>query len=300
MISSYDFDQLSAYLDDQLVPAEKASLEARLAAEPELRATLRELRLTVRVLRALPPVALPRSFVLTPAQVAARTGAARPGRPARRSLAPALRLATAFSAVALALVIFTDLRDGVLTASPAAQVETVLVTTSAAEAPADAGPAPSDTPTSDEGVEILEFAASEAATTPPAGDGTAGGDAAVTDPAVAADAQATPAGSALLAPEPSITATPSAERDGATPVPEADTGTKNAGPTVTGTPLTVAQVAATPAATPDDNDRSADTAGGAPPVAPTPAPGPANLRVIELGLALLTVLLGLAAWLTRR
>jgi len=211
MISSYDSDQLSAYLDDQLVPAEKASLEARLAAEPELRATLRELRLTVRVLRALPPVALPRSFVLTPAQVAAR-----PGRPARRSLAPALRLATAFSAVALALVIFTDLRDGVLTASPAAQVETVLVTTSAAEAPADAGPAPSDTPTSDEGVEILEFAASEAATTPPAGDGTAGGDAAVTDPAVAADAQATPAGSALLAPEPSITATPSAERDGAT------------------------------------------------------------------------------------
>lgn len=295
MISTYDFDQLSAYLDAQLVPAEKAALEARLAAEPELRATLSELRLTVRALRALPPVALPRSFVLTPAQVAARPGVARPAVSARRPLAPVLRLAAAFSAVALAFVVVTDLRGGVLVASPVAQVvsNTALVTTLPAEAPADTGPAPSQTPTTDDMMDILEFAASEAATTAPVSDGTAGGDAAATDE------QATPSGSALLAPEPSVTATPSAERNAATPEPSADTGTKNAGAALTATPLTVAEVAP-PAATPDEYFQTTDSAGSAPPVAPTPAPGPSSLRVIELGLALLTMLLGLAAWLTRR
>ena len=59
-----DFDRLSAYIDDQLSPAEKAALEQRLGREPELRSALSELRLTVTALRALPQVRPPRNFTL--------------------------------------------------------------------------------------------------------------------------------------------------------------------------------------------------------------------------------------------
>lgn len=293
MISEYDFDQLSAYLDDQLVPAEKAALEARLAAEPELRTTLRELRLTVRALRALPPVALPRSFVLTPAQVAqARPRAAVP---ARRPLAPALRLAAAFSAVALAFVVFTDLRGGVvLTASPVTDVvgSAAMATTVPAEAPLDAVPAPSETPVADDGTMMMEMAVEEATPSP-----AAEGDGAATGPA------ATPESSAALLPEPS--ATPSADRNAATAAPEDTTSTKSAAAAPTETPISVAAVAPPEAtgAVDDAYDQTpteigqADTAGGA---RQTPAPGLSTLRVVELALVILTVLLGLGAWLARR
>ncbi len=298
MISDYDFDQLSAYLDDQLVPAEKAALEARLAAEPELRTTLRELRLTVRALRALPPVALPRSFVLTPAQVGVSAKAALP---ARRPLAPALRLAAAFSAVALAFVVFTDLRGGVvLTAAPVADTanSTVLATTVAAEAPLDAvAAAPSETPVADEGTTILEFAVEEATPTPAAESDGAGAGEAGTGPA------ATPESSAALLPE--ATATDSAERNSTTPEPEDTTGTKGADvaatPTEPGpaeTPIGVAAVPP-PEATAEARDAYEQTnSGGGAQQAPAPSLPP--VRVLELALALLTVLLGLWAWLARR
>ncbi len=297
MIPEHDFDQLSAYVDDQLVPAEKAALEARLAGEPELRSTLRELRLTVRALRALPPVALPRSLVLTPAQVAqSRPKAALP---ARQPLAPALRLAATFSAVALAFVVFTDLRGGVvLTAAPVADVASnAAATTSAAEAPLEAVPAPSETLVAADETMIMDMAV-EAATPSPAAEG----DAALTGPA-ATDAGATPESSAALLPEPS--ATPSADRNAATAAPEDTTSTKSAAAAPTETPISVAAVAPPEAtgAVDDAYDQTpteigqADTAGGA---QPTPAPGLSTLRVVELALVILTVLLGLGAWLARR
>ncbi len=100
-----DFDRLSAYIDHQLSPSEKAVLEHRLAHEPELRAALTELRLTVKAVRSLPMVKPPRSFTLTAAQAGLPVG----GRPQRRgSLFGTLRLAATMSALALALVVGGD------------------------------------------------------------------------------------------------------------------------------------------------------------------------------------------------
>jgi hypothetical protein len=97
-----DFDQLSAYIDNQLSPAEKARLEARLEREPDLQTTLADLRLTRRMLRSLPTLKPPRNFTLSRAhaQVAARP---------RFQLFPALRLATALAGLAFVFVLAVDL-----------------------------------------------------------------------------------------------------------------------------------------------------------------------------------------------
>lgn len=63
-----DLDALSAYLDNQLSPAERAALEARLAAEPALREQLDGLQAVQAALRGLPPLKAPRNLTLTPAQ----------------------------------------------------------------------------------------------------------------------------------------------------------------------------------------------------------------------------------------
>ena len=106
---SLDFEQLSAYVDNQLSPGEKAALEARLAAEPGLAATLDDLRRTVSALRSLPLVKPPRSFTLTPQQVGAR---------ARRGpLFPVFRLAAALCTLLLAFAVARDLTTSSLGAS---------------------------------------------------------------------------------------------------------------------------------------------------------------------------------------
>ena len=64
-----DVAQLSAYLDGQLRPSESASLESRLASEPELAAILEEMRQARGVLRRLPQRRAPRNFTLTPTMV---------------------------------------------------------------------------------------------------------------------------------------------------------------------------------------------------------------------------------------
>jgi len=61
-----DLESLSAYLDDQLNPGERARLEARLPLEPALRQMLEDLGLTRRALRAQKPRRAPRNFTLTP------------------------------------------------------------------------------------------------------------------------------------------------------------------------------------------------------------------------------------------
>lgn len=99
MISEQDFIRLSAYLDNQLAAADRVALEVQLARDPELKAALRDLRLQVRALRALPRRRVPRNFTLTPAQAEQLR---------RRSplagLFPAFRLATSLSAAAFAIV----------------------------------------------------------------------------------------------------------------------------------------------------------------------------------------------------
>lgn len=67
--NNIDFENLSAYLDDELRPEEKAQLEARLSQDAGLRQMLRDLNTTRTVLRSAPQVRRPRSFVLTPEMV---------------------------------------------------------------------------------------------------------------------------------------------------------------------------------------------------------------------------------------
>ncbi len=61
---------LSAYIDGLVTEEERARIEAAMAADPEIAWQVETLRQTVRLLSELPPVPLPRSFVLTQAQVA--------------------------------------------------------------------------------------------------------------------------------------------------------------------------------------------------------------------------------------
>jgi hypothetical protein len=66
--TEHDFELLSAYLDNDLSASERAVLEARLEEETTLRVALDELRLTLRVLKAAPPLVPPRNFTLDPAR----------------------------------------------------------------------------------------------------------------------------------------------------------------------------------------------------------------------------------------
>jgi anti-sigma factor RsiW len=60
-----DIEQLSAYLDGVLSDSERAVLEVRLNTDPDLRAELDELRQTIALVKALPPMRAPRNFTLT-------------------------------------------------------------------------------------------------------------------------------------------------------------------------------------------------------------------------------------------
>jgi hypothetical protein len=64
-----DLELLSAFLDDELTPAERATLERRLQREPALAEELDSLRQTVNLVRQMPIRKAPRSFALTPALV---------------------------------------------------------------------------------------------------------------------------------------------------------------------------------------------------------------------------------------
>lgn len=100
-------EQLSAYLDGILSPAERVKVEALLARSVDARRDLDTLRATVALLRAAPRAAAPRSFALTPAMVRqpASSSAARPDRP-DQWFGPRLLLPVA-SATALAFLTFT-------------------------------------------------------------------------------------------------------------------------------------------------------------------------------------------------
>lgn len=67
-LNDRNVEQLSAYLDGELTEAERATLEARLQADPALRGELDSLRQTVALVRALPTLKAPRSFALTAEQ----------------------------------------------------------------------------------------------------------------------------------------------------------------------------------------------------------------------------------------
>jgi hypothetical protein len=99
---------LSAYLDGQLSAGERARLETQLGADPALRGELESLRHTVALVRDLPPVPIPRNFILSPA-MAARPRPVRPLPPRRAWAAPLLTAATAVVSLLFVVVLAGDL-----------------------------------------------------------------------------------------------------------------------------------------------------------------------------------------------
>jgi len=74
-----DTELLSAYLDNQVTPAERARVEAHLRVCMTCQAELNSLRQTVTLLRALPRVPVPRAFTLSEAQAGLRRQPAQRG-----------------------------------------------------------------------------------------------------------------------------------------------------------------------------------------------------------------------------
>lgn len=86
-LSRIDLEKLSAYLDGVLPTGETAALEARLAAEADLRLALEDLRFVARSLRNLPALAVPRNFTLNRESAAVRRGHPYPALPFATALA---------------------------------------------------------------------------------------------------------------------------------------------------------------------------------------------------------------------
>jgi hypothetical protein len=151
--SERDLDRLSAYLDGQLPPGEKAALEARLGREAGLSETLDGLRQARAALRSLPPVRPPRNFTLTPEMAGVRP---------RRAGYPALRLATALATMAFLVVSGIDVVSRIPfnfapgAAAPAPAEQFMLEAQPQSEAPAE-----------EEGAQVERSAAAEAPTLAP-------------------------------------------------------------------------------------------------------------------------------------
>ena len=273
MTTPQDFDRLSAYLDKQLSPAEKAGLEERLVREPELKAALDDLRVTVRALRSLPTVKPPRNFTISQAQ-------ARAIAPPRRVF-PALRLATALAAFVFVAVIVGDFATNL--ASPAAAPEVPVTVVAQKSA------APTET--------LAPLAAAQEAITVTR-EVSADSAGATTSSANATAESGTPPVSAFALPAPTVTAGGGAGGEtplGALPTlaPSAtEEGRNRAAETVTATPEPefAAPLVVNGAPTPTPSSPEAQS--------PTRTALPL-FRYMEVGLALLTVLLAIAAWFLR-
>jgi hypothetical protein len=104
VLTPADLELLSAYLDNELTPAERIALERRLAQDADLRAALDDLRGVTRAIRGLPTLRAPRDFRLDPA-VFGRQDVS-PARPAPRRRIPrrGYQWASGISALAAMLV----------------------------------------------------------------------------------------------------------------------------------------------------------------------------------------------------
>lgn len=265
MTTSQDFDRLSAYLDNQLSPREKARLEARLAQDAELKGVLDDLRGVKRALRILPILKVPRNFTLTAAQAGQRA-------PARY---PVLQFAAALASLAFVVVFAGDLALGLSAGSGAAAPAPEVAAVQQSSA-ADAGSATESAPppTVEEGARTLAAMAPSETPSPESGP------------------------SAKLSAAP--TETPAAAFSG-TPLPPpsgiggggggnaGDSGVPAAGPTITPAFPTITLA---PSETPSAEQYAAP--------AEAPAASPLPIRSIEITLGVLAVVLIAAAFLLRR
>ncbi|MDX1662674.1 MAG: zf-HC2 domain-containing protein [Candidatus Promineifilaceae bacterium] len=156
-------EQISAYLDGEMTPAERGRFESALEQEPALRADLEAFQQIKRSVQALPRIRAPRNYVLDPAVYGAQKPAPSFG------YYPVLRTATALTALFLVLLVSLDLitpgggiaqagREGPL----AAAVEEVMVAedevaqVEMAEDMADLAPAES-APVAEDAAEVEVF-----------------------------------------------------------------------------------------------------------------------------------------------
>ena len=131
---------LSAYLDGELSPREREHLEAQLAADPALQAELEALRRTVALVRDLPPIPVPRNFIL-PQTIVTPPRPPQPSRPRWAWAAPLLTAATAIVSLACGVVLAADLLLsglGGMATAPAAEQMLEVEAPEAAVAPSPA------------------------------------------------------------------------------------------------------------------------------------------------------------------
>jgi anti-sigma factor RsiW len=117
-ISNRDWEALSAYLDGQLNPKQRARLDTRLQDSAELRTALDQLRKTRTLLRSQPRLRAPRNFTLTPEMAGLHTG-----RRALPSFYPALRLAFTLATVLVMVLFVGELFAGPLQPVSIAQLQ---------------------------------------------------------------------------------------------------------------------------------------------------------------------------------
>lgn len=116
MLTDRDYDLISDYLDGALTDAQRATVESRLANDPEFAAELEAIRRTVALVKGLPELVAPRDFTLSRQQALdidrelGRTPLAAPPRPRllpRRFLPLVSAAASTLLVVVGALALFT-------------------------------------------------------------------------------------------------------------------------------------------------------------------------------------------------
>lgn len=262
-------DQLSAYIDYELVDAERERVREHLRRCPACENELATLNATKQLLTEGPLHLAPRSFVLTPEMVGrgVTTGPVERRRSFGWTLAGRLRTASALVAVLLVLVLSGDvlIRSGLLGSSSAAQLAPTFA----------ASGAPQERP-------LQATATSAALAEPP------------TTTASSAAGAAEPPAAPLAADRPSTAATTAASPpDGTLAAPDT---------------MTLATGAALTPAPPVANESNPDTLGASPPLAydsqapsgpvgtgAAAAPPVNGWQLAEGGLVILLLVLGLGA-----
>lgn len=169
MPAPIDDELLSAYLDGQVSPAERDTVEAAISADLAVRARAADLRATVALLHALPQPAPRRTFILTPEQAAA----IRPVRvPWITRLFPTVAAVSAVAAVLCLMLVAGDLATGGFSTRQPAAVRTRPAVESVSDATTTrvtaAAAAPTTAPAVASGGIAASGVSSAATTAPPA------------------------------------------------------------------------------------------------------------------------------------